>query len=380
MRTDVKIGIAVGLFVAVVAVLYFLLPAGSSSDEADQGEIAGGPAQNEPARPGRIGTDLPTPQPAAEPNEPEAIVPRIVRLDLPELAPAEEPVLVRPALAEEQTPPAVSPIVVPVEVVTVDVVEQPTPVAPVLTPVRPVESPPAGQRTYVVKTGDAGFWGIAEKMYGHGKHWPLIANANPGVEHNRLQVGQKLVIPPLPAARPTAGVSRTPVAPTGRAGRTYKVRAGDAGFWGIAKSQYGDGKYWTLIQKANPDANPSKLQVGQVLVIPPLPSRASPAAAPAATPTAAAGGGKTYTVKAGDAGFWGIAKSQYGDGKYWTLIEKANPNVDPSRLRVGQELIIPELSEQARTVRTSPARDAADSAESGSGGDYVRPPSMDLSN
>ena len=370
MRTDVKIGIAVGLFVAVVAVLYFLLPSGPSSDETDPGEIAGGTSQDEPARPGRIGTDLSAPQSGLEPNEPEAIVPRIVSLNLPELAPEEEPVLVRPE-AEAPDRPDVSPVVVPVEVVEVDVAEQPAPVTPVLTPVRPVDSPPAGQRTYVVKAGDAGFWGIAEKMYGHGKHWPLIANANPGVEHNRLKVGQELIIPPLPATRPEAGTSRDQAGTVGSTGRTYKVKAGDAGFWGIAKSQYGDGKYWPLIQEANPDANPSRLQVGQVLVIPPLPSR-TPSAV---VPTVATGGGKIYTVKAGDAGFWGIAKSQYGDGKYWPLIEKANPKVDPSRLRVGQKLIIPKLTERARMPRTAPAG----GVESGTEDGYVRPPSIDLS-
>ncbi len=59
-------------------------------------------------------------------------------------------------------------------------------------------------RTYTVKPGDAGFWGIAEKVYGEGRYWQLIARANPNTDSNALRVGQKLSIPPLRKA-PVAG-------------------------------------------------------------------------------------------------------------------------------------------------------------------------------
>lgn len=51
---------------------------------------------------------------------------------------------------------------------------------------------------YVVRAGDAGFWAIAEKVYGDGRYWPLIAKANPSVDANALRPGQKLIIPPPP--------------------------------------------------------------------------------------------------------------------------------------------------------------------------------------
>ena len=58
-----------------------------------------------------------------------------------------------------------------------------------------------GGRVYVVQKDDLGFWTIAEKIYGDGKHWRLIADANPGVDVEKLRAGQKLKIPPLPKGK-----------------------------------------------------------------------------------------------------------------------------------------------------------------------------------
>ena len=71
-------------------------------------------------------------------------------------------------------------------------------------PAGPKEAGPDGNRVYVVVEGDTGFWGIAEKVYGHGKHWPLIQRANPSASPTGLYPGQKLIIPPPPeSAEPT---------------------------------------------------------------------------------------------------------------------------------------------------------------------------------
>ena len=60
-----------------------------------------------------------------------------------------------------------------------------------------------GEKWYIVKKGDNGFWDVAEKCYGSGKgyHWPLIQNANPKADRSDLLMpGQKLRIPPLSTA------------------------------------------------------------------------------------------------------------------------------------------------------------------------------------
>jgi nucleoid-associated protein YgaU len=51
---------------------------------------------------------------------------------------------------------------------------------------------------------------------------------------------------------------------------------------------------------------------------------------------------KTYIVKAGD-NLWLIAKAEYHDASKHDLIAKANPNIDPTNLKVGSKLVIPPL-------------------------------------
>lgn len=69
---------------------------------------------------------------------------------------------------------------------------------------------PSGQRMYVVKKGDKGFWGVATKVYRDGGKWHLIANANPDVNTLRLHPGMKLVIPQAgEAVRPVRAVTTT---------------------------------------------------------------------------------------------------------------------------------------------------------------------------
>jgi len=72
--------------------------------------------------------------------------------------------------------------------------------------------------TYVVEKGDNGFWDVAKKMYGNGKYWRLISDANPGVDSGALQPGQRLIIPPRfeasPGPSPAPPTSPKPVQPT----------------------------------------------------------------------------------------------------------------------------------------------------------------------
>jgi len=120
---------------------------------------------------------------------------------------------------------------------------------------------------------------------------------------------------------------------------------------------YGDGKYWTMIAKANPKFNSSNLKVGDRLVIPPKSTgAASRAATDSGTRTGRSGlvvpaagtGQKIYVVQKGDNGFWGVAQKVYGNGQYWQVIAKANPSAESGSLAVGQKLVIPELDAAAR--------------------------------
>ena len=71
----------------------------------------------------------------------------------------------------------------------------------------------------------------------------------------------------------------------------------------------------------------------------PLPSVSpSPSPTPAATP--AAGATKKYTIKQGDT-FINIARTELGNEHRMKEIQALNPGVDASKLKVGQEILIP---------------------------------------
>jgi len=150
-------------------------------------------------------------------------------------------------------------------------------------------------------------------------------------------------------APPAAPVSYQPQRVVYRGKDTYVVQPNDS-LYKIAEKVYGPamGSKWRLIRQANPDVDPATLSVGTKLRIPPLPADKP---APPATPkpvglTSTATGQRTYIVSKGDrAGLWGIAKKVYGQGKgyQYVLIQKANPKIDPRRLRAGMKLIIPPL-------------------------------------
>jgi nucleoid-associated protein YgaU len=79
---------------------------------------------------------------------------------------------------------------------------------------------------------------------------------------------------------------------------------------------------------------------------------ALPAGGPSTRPTAQ----RTHVVKENES-FWSIAAAEYGNGTYHTAIEKANPNAVAHALRVGQTLIIPDISDlkPSRLVAVAPA-------------------------
>lgn len=68
-------------------------------------------------------------------------------------------------------------------------------------------------------------------------------------------------------------------------------------------------------------------------------------AAPASTPPEYT----TYTVRSGDT-MSSIARDWFGEPNKWDLIAKANPLVDPNRLRVGQELRLPPKNTEREEI------------------------------
>lgn len=83
------------------------------------------------------------------------------------------------------------------------------------------------------------------------------------------------------------------------------------------------------------------------VAIDPAGAQAPSAYDPAAGPGGAAAGvpsvapaARTYMVKEGDT-LWAIATHVYGDGQRWVDIAQANPSLDPAKMPVGREIVLP---------------------------------------
>ncbi|MCL4787438.1 MAG: LysM peptidoglycan-binding domain-containing protein [Verrucomicrobia bacterium] len=159
----------------------------------------------------------------------------------PELAPQPAPpVLSEPLLPVESNPPPV-------------LVESP----PVLPQPEPTPPPPPVASDYTIARGDT-FSTIARKF---GVSVKAIQEANPGVDPLRLQIGDKIKIPP-PAVAPTGSPpGGAGVAPSGE--QIYTVKSGD----NLTRIAEQFGTTVPALRSAN-SLTSDRIKVGQKLKIP----------------------------------------------------------------------------------------------------------------
>jgi LysM repeat protein len=122
--------------------------------------------------------------------------------------------------------------------------------------------------------------------------------------------------------------------------KTHTVKSGDS-YWTLAEKYLGHGKHHLLIKDANPGVNPSNLRLGAVLKIPAKPTttlRPTTGATTAGFTATSTDGSKRYTVAKGDT-MGAIAQKFYGSVRYTYLIQKANPSVEPKRMRPGKTVL-----------------------------------------
>ncbi len=118
---------------------------------------------------------------------------------------------------------------------------------------------------------------------------------------------------------------------------SYTIQAGD-NFERIATAWFGDPRKQSLIAIANPTVDPIRLQIGQIIKLPP---KDTPLAIERGEPTEA--GVVIHVVRSGET-LSDIAVEYLGKASRWQEIHDANRDVigdDPARLAVGMELRIP---------------------------------------
>lgn len=164
----------------------------------------------------------------------------------------------------------------------------------------------------------------------------------------------------VPAPTPVIETKPVKVPEPSTARATHKVVAGDS-FASISRQHFGTEAAVPELQRLNPTINASRLQVNTVLQLPSkaelervIPAARTPATGSntgsgtgsnagngAGAAPAPAAGARTYTVAAGDT-FEGIALRLLGSRARVEDLRELNPNVDPTRLRIGTQIRLPK--------------------------------------
>lgn len=142
-------------------------------------------------------------------------------------------------------------------------------------PVMPVDKTADARMTeHVIQRGDT-FEGLARRYFGDASKAKLIQAANPDVQANSMQIGQKIRIPAaVESLRPASGSAESAPAGAriagGTAANTYTVLPKDT-LMGISRKVYGSESDWRRILDANAallHGDATALRPGMKLVIP----------------------------------------------------------------------------------------------------------------
>ncbi len=121
-------------------------------------------------------------------------------------------------------------------------------------------------RTHLVGPED-NFSTLAERYYGSQSYAGLLVQANPNVDPRRMKIGSRIAIPPR---NPDHGGAPARSQAREAGTRRYYVQEGDS-LYAIAEAKLGTGARWSEIYEMNKaviGADPSRLKVGDALTLP----------------------------------------------------------------------------------------------------------------
>ena len=181
--------------------------------------------------------------------------------------------------------------------------------------------------------------GMAEWFTGDAKNWKKLSAVNPKVRPNHIEAGTMILIP--------VKLTKNRILPTEVFANKrrpdyfkHKVRWPGETMSLIAKWYTGRYGNWKALAKENPGLNPNRIVVGNVINIP---TKMLKSKEPLPRKVVAKSLGRYYshTVREPDEKLTDIAKWYTGKAGNAKLLAKANPDIDPDFLLVGNEIFIP---------------------------------------
>jgi nucleoid-associated protein YgaU len=184
-----------------------------------------------------------------------------------------------PAPVHESAPAESGSANIPLEAIQSTQAEAPRHTPVVIADPAPAAAPAKeSSRTHTIAAGET-FVSIARAVYGDGKYFKAIEDANPNVDPGKLKPGMTVHLPPasqVKEARKSAKASGGSSSGSSLSadGRTYTVQKNDS-LYRIAKKVYGTGTksddlYAANKQTIGPDS--TRLKVGMVLTLPEAPT------------------------------------------------------------------------------------------------------------
>ena len=181
---------------------------------------------------------------------------------------------------------------------------------------------------------------VAEWYTGDSENAGQLADLNPNVNPDKLDIGSEVIIPV------SILKTREPL-PKNFAGQFHKnyykhtVRWPGESLSLIASWYTGSSKNWRKLAKANPGLNPNRIKGGNVILIPPsmLKTRVPLPQKVAAKYTSDY---FAYRVKEDDEKLADIAQWYTGNAANRKLLARANPDLNPDHLVRGNEVYIPK--------------------------------------
>jgi hypothetical protein len=181
--------------------------------------------------------------------------------------------------------------------------------------------------------------GIAKWFTGDAKNWKTLSSVNPNVRPNHIVAGTSILIPVKLAKKrnlPTEAFANKHRPDYFK----HKVQWPGETLSLIAKWYTGRYGNWRALAKENPGLNPNRIAVGNIINIP-TEMLKSKEPLPRKVVAKSLSSYYAHTVRDPNEKLVDIAKWYTGKAGNAKLLAKANPDIDPELLLVGNEIFIP---------------------------------------